>query len=103
MRVSSACGRYHNGTSWVATNRVFAAFNGNFNVSGNDGAGHNLNISALDINDPGTYSLGPGNANTAIAQWIDGTGTYSSPTGRSTCRTRSDGRCQRVARSPPDR
>jgi len=68
----------HNGAAWTATVRLGAYNQGTLTVAGHDGTGRNLNIAALRISGPGTYSLGPGNPNVAVATWVDGTGQYSS-------------------------
>ena len=66
-----------NGTAFKPTTMTSAYLGGQTAVNAADGT-HNLLINANAITATGKYSVSAGNANSAIAQWIDNTGAYSS-------------------------
>ncbi len=66
-----------NGTEWTATTLSGGFDGGSITIGGTDGAA-SLQISIPGATGPGTWTLGPGNANAAVAFWADSTGTYTS-------------------------
>lgn len=66
----------YNGTTFTPTLLTSAYLNGQVAVNAADGA-RSLLINAINVSNTGTYSLAPGNANSALAQWVDATGNYS--------------------------
>jgi hypothetical protein len=61
-----------NGSPFTATTLVGAYLGGSLTINGFNSV-RSLNISAINLNGPGTYSLGLGNPNSALAQVADGT------------------------------
>jgi hypothetical protein len=66
----------YNGTAFAPTLLTSAYLNGAVSVNAADNA-RSLLIQALNVSGPGTYSLAPGNPNSALGQWIDASGSYS--------------------------
>lgn len=66
-----------NGAAFTPTTMTSAYLGGQTGVNAADGT-HNLLINANGIAATGKYSVSAGNPNSAIAQWIDNTGVYSS-------------------------
>jgi hypothetical protein len=66
----------YNGTGFNPTILTSVYLSNQVGVNASDGK-HNLAIAATNITNPGTYSVAPGDANSAIANWIDDTGDYS--------------------------
>jgi Family of unknown function (DUF6252) len=66
----------YNGATFAPTLLTSAYLNGAVAVNAADNA-RSLLIQAVNISGPGTYSLAPGNPNSALGQWIDATGSYS--------------------------
>jgi len=66
----------YNGVDFKPTLLTSAYLNGQVSVNANDGT-RSLLINAINVQVPGVYSLVPGNPNSALGQWVDATGTYS--------------------------
>jgi len=66
-----------NGTGFNPTILTSVYLSNQVGVNASDGK-HNLAIAATNVTKTGTYSVAPGNPNSATANWIDDTGDYSS-------------------------
>jgi hypothetical protein len=66
-----------NGTAWTAVT-LSGSYNGTTLTFGGTNGLASLQIGVPDLAGPGTFDLGPGNPSSALAFWIDATGTYSS-------------------------
>jgi hypothetical protein len=69
-----------NGTSFTATTVTSAYLGGNFTIVGNDGT-RSLQIAAINLTGPGTYSLNFPNPYSALGMIVDGTGQFSTAGG----------------------
>jgi hypothetical protein len=67
----------YDGTGFNPTILTSVYLSNQVGVNASDGK-HNLAIAATNVTRPGTYSVAPGNPNSALANWIDDTGDYSS-------------------------
>jgi hypothetical protein len=67
----------YNGTGFNPTILTSVYLSNQVGVNASDGK-HNLAIVATNVTKTGTYSVAPGNPNSAMANWIDDTGDYSS-------------------------
>jgi len=66
-----------NGTAFAATTVSGGFLNGSLTIAGVNGL-RSLNIAAINLSGPGTYSLNMGNPNSALAMFGDGnTGQFS--------------------------
>ncbi len=66
-----------NGVAFSPNLLTSAYLSGNVSVSAADGT-RNFHLAAINVNSTGTYQVGPGNPNSAIAEWVDNIGSYSS-------------------------
>lgn len=67
----------YNGVSFKPTLLTSAYLNGQVSVSANDGT-RSLLIRGVNVNATGAYSVAAGNSNSALIEWIDGVGDYTS-------------------------
>jgi hypothetical protein len=67
----------YNGVAFKPTLLTSAYLGGQVSVSANDGV-RSLLIRGINVNAIGAYSVAAGNANSALVEWIDGVGDYTS-------------------------